>query len=499
MITLIDRANNFKARTAIISEGKQFSYEQLLTDSLSLAQELLDGRKDLNEDRIGFIINPGFDYVKTQWAIWRAGGIAVPLHPKAPLASHEYVLKDAQVSQLVVDSDKTSAYKEIADQLNIRLIIPKASSEEAGFALPEIALNRRAMIVNTSGTTGNPKGVVTTHSNIEHQITALTKAWEWSAEDHIINVLPMHHVHGIINVLSCALWSGATCEFASFDAEKILYKLAEGKANVFMAVPTNYYKLITAYEALDTDQQQKISEGIAKMRLMVSGSAALPVSVLEKWREITGHTLLERYGMTEMGMAISNPYRGERRPGHIGQPLEGLQVKIVDGQLKEVPSGEQGEILVKGPNVFKEYWNKPEAKHDTFTKDGWFKTGDVAIDDEGSYKIVGRSSVDIIKSGGYKLSALEIEEVMRSHPSIRDCAVVGLPDEEWGEIVAAGIVPSSNGFDPDEMKAWLADRLTGYKMPRVYHTMVDLPRNAMGKVVKNDLKQLLASIKKDAV
>ncbi|MEM8895216.1 MAG: AMP-binding protein, partial [Bacteroidota bacterium] len=252
MIQLVENAREYQDNVAIIDDSDEYAYHELLEASEKLAQVLLCEQNDLCEQRIAFIINPGFDYVKTQWAIWRAGGIAVPLHPKAPLASHDYVLNDAQVSQLVVDSDKTSAYKEIANQLNIRLITPEASSEEAGFALPEITLDRRAMIVYTSGTTGNPKGVVTTHSNIEHQITALTKAWEWSAEDHIINVLPMHHVHGIINVLSCALWSGAICEFASFDAEKILYKLAEGKANLFMAVPTIYYKLITAFEALES-------------------------------------------------------------------------------------------------------------------------------------------------------------------------------------------------------------------------------------------------------
>ncbi|MEQ9297936.1 MAG: acyl-CoA synthetase [Cyclobacteriaceae bacterium] len=490
MPTLINLASEFANRTAIVSCGEKYSYKQLLVESGNFAGVLLHGSNDLNEQRIAFVVEPGFDYVKVQWAIWRAGGIAVPLHPKAPVASQEYVLKDAQVTQLVVSPAFQKEYIEPAKELDFRLVSTEEVSSGSG-PLPNIALDRRAMILYTSGTTGAPKGVVTTHANIEAQITTLTKAWEWTSDDHIVNVLPMHHVHGIINVLSCALWSGATCEFSKFDAVDILSRLAHGPANLFMAVPTIYFKLITAYVAMNKEQQIEVSQGLKKMRLMVSGSAALPVSVLEKWREVSGHTLLERYGMTEMGMAISNPYLGERRPGHIGQPLEGVEVKLVDEQYQEIADDEQGEILVKGQNVFHEYWNKPEATTSAFTEDGWFKTGDVAIYDSDSYKIIGRSSIDIIKSGGYKLSALEIEEVLRSHNAVKDCAVVGLPDEEWGEIVATGLVSTESTLDAQELKQWLCDRLPAYKVPRIYHVMEDLPRNAMGKVVKNELKKLL--------
>lgn len=492
MLSLVSQAQKYSDRISIIADGQSYSYQELLVRSEQFSTTLLQGKSDLKEQRIAFVVDPGFDYVKVQWAIWRAGGIAVPLHPKAPVSSHEYVLRDAEVSQLAVTPSHMKDYSVLAQELGIKLISTQETLSEAG-RLPSISSDRRAMILYTSGTTGAPKGVVTTHANIEAQITALTHAWKWSSDDHIINVLPMHHVHGIINVLSCALWSGATCEFAKFDAESILDKLANGPADLFMAVPTIYYKLISAFESLNHDEQNIISKGLNKMRLMVSGSAALPVSVLEKWRKISGHTLLERYGMTEMGMAISNPYRGERRPGHIGRSLEGVQVKLLDEQYNEVTPGEQGEIVVKGPNVFKEYWNKPDATQTTFTDDGWFKTGDVAVYNDGSYKIIVRSSIDIIKSGGYKLSALEIEEVLRSHSAIRDCAVVGLPNEEWGEIVAAAIICSSQTLTEDELKSWLSERLPGYKVPRVYKIMDELPRNAMGKVVKNELKQQFSS------
>ena len=296
-----------------------------------------------------------------------------------------------------------------------------------------------------------------------------------------------------MNILSCALWSGACCEFLpKFDTQKVLGIFEKGAVNVFMAVPTIYYKLIAQYEQYDKDKQKAISEKLKTFRLMVSGSAALPVSVLEKWRGISGHILLERYGMTEMGMAISNPYREERRPGHIGKPLSGIQIRIANEQDELVPDGQQGEIQVKGPNVFREYWQKPEATKKTFTSDGWLKTGDIAVLVDGYYRILGRNSVDIIKSGGYKISALEIEEVLRTHPQIKDCGVVGVPNEEWGEIVAASLILQSPTEDIDiaGLQQWLKDKLPSYQIPRKYLIQDDLPRNVMGKVTKKAIVAL---------
>jgi len=347
------------------------------------------------------------------------------------------------------------------------------------------------MILYTSGTTGSPKGVVTTHQNIETQITSLTASWEWEQTDHILNILPLHHVHGIVNVLSCALWTGACCEFLpKFHPQKIFDLFCKKEINLFMAVPTIYYKLIAHYQTLSKQEQAQISAALKDFRLMVSGSAALPISVLEQWRTISGHTLLERYGMTEMGMAISNPYGGERKPGYIGQPLAGVTVQIADEQDQVVAQGVPGEIQVKGPNIFKEYWNKPAATKDTFTEEGWFKTGDIAVFENGSYRILGRKSVDIIKSGGYKISALEIEEVLRTYPRIKECGVVGIPDEEWGELIAASLIMDEKDFDQEALTAWLRDRLPAYQIPRKYIIKTDLPRNVMGKVTKKEIQKL---------
>jgi malonyl-CoA/methylmalonyl-CoA synthetase len=347
------------------------------------------------------------------------------------------------------------------------------------------------MILYTSGTTNLPKGVVTTHANIKAQIEMLQKAWKWESKDRTLCVLPLHHVHGIINVVCCSLWAGATCIFFSrFEPEQVVELLEIPSLSVFMAVPTIYYKLITYIEGLSDRRAGEIKGNLLKKRLMVSGSAALPVSVMEKWYNISGHWLLERYGMTEIGMAISNPYRGKRKPGFVGLPLPTVDIRLVAEDGKET-TDEPGEIQVKGPAVFKEYWGKKEATEESFTEDGWFKTGDTAVLLDGYYKILGRTSIDILKSGGYKISAIEIEEVIRQYDLVEDCSVVGIPNEEWGEIVGAAII-LKNSIDMVAFQKWLAERLPKYKIPRSFRFLRELPRNAMGKVTKKDLLPLFS-------
>lgn len=493
MLELIERARRYAGRTAILSGGAAFSYEDLLEASRRLASVLLGGREDLREAPVAFMVPPGFDYVRTQWAIWRAGGIAVPLCLSHPPPALRFVLEDTRCAAVVVAPERRAWLTEPARQLGIRLVVLSNGSPEPAVALPEVDPLRRAMILYTSGTTSRPKGVVLTHANLEAQISTLVRAWGWTQEDHTLCVLPLHHVHGIVNVVACALWAGARCEFPpEFSPAGVLDSFAEGRVNVFMAVPTIYHKLIAAWENLPGDRQRDLSRKMQGFRLMVSGSAALPVSVLERWRAISGHTLLERYGMTEIGMALSNPLHGERRPGFVGTPLPGVEVRLADDLGNDVPEGEPGEIYVRGKNVFLEYWNLPEATREAFTAEGWFKTGDIAVVERGCFRILGRKSVDIIKSGGYKISALEIEEELRSHPAVRDCGVVGIESEEWGEVVAAAVVPRESGVDFEELDRWLRGRLPSYKLPRRWAAAEDLPRNAMGKVTKHDLKRLFS-------
>lgn len=348
------------------------------------------------------------------------------------------------------------------------------------------------MIVYTSGTTGKPKGVVTTHANLRAQVTSLVDAWEWTADDRTLLVLPLHHVHGIVNVLSCALWSGAACEIAPrFDADETWRAIESGRLTLFMAVPTIYRRLVTAYDDAPPQRRARMSDGCRQMRLMVSGSAALPVQTLERWREISGHTLLERYGMTEIGMALSNPLHGERRPGSVGVPLPSVEMRIVDEEGAEVEPGTPGEVEIRGPSVFREYWRRPQATAEAF-RGGWFRTGDVGLAEAGGYvRLLGRRSVDIIKTGGYKVSALEIEEVLREHPAVSECAVVGIEDPEWGERVCAAVeMAETDAFAPDEIVAWARGRLAPYKLPRQVRRVDLLPRNAMGKVVKPEVAKL---------
>mgnify|MGYP003334738587 CR=1 FL=1 len=486
---LIASARVHAQKTAIIEGLTKWSYKELLEGSEKFSSCLLKSSNNLRGERIAFMVDPGFDYVKVEWAIWRAGGVAVPLCLTHPLPSLQYVLEDTAASIIVVSPQYQSILKEYASDNNIRLITTVETTAE-NQALPVIDRSDPALILYTSGTTNKPKGVVLTHANLEAQMENLIEAWKWSADDHTLCVLPLHHVHGIVNVIGCSMLAGATCEFIpNFSAEKIFALFLENRINVFMAVPTIYYKLITYWETLGEAEQKSLYASLKKFRLMVCGSAALPVSTMEKWKRISGHTLLERYGMTEIGMAISNPYDGERRAGFVGIPLPNVEVRLVDEQFQDIPAGEQGEILVKGENVFKEYWGKPEETKKEFTSDGWFKTGDVAIKENNYYRIVGRSSVDIIKSGGYKISALEIEEVLRNHEWIKDCAVAGIPDDEWGELVVAA-VEATEGFDASIINQWIRERMPAYRTPKRYLVVESLPRNAMGKVVKNDVKKL---------
>ena len=490
MIEPIRQAKQHKDSVAIRGGNLSYCYSELVNAAENLSNVLLVSNTDLAEIRVAFMVTPGFDYVATLWGIWQAGGIAVPLSLTHPLPSLRYTIEDSESTILIFSPEFESILSPLIKEKSLlALKLGVLNTEPSSHPLPAISLDRRALILYTTGTTNLPTGVVTTHRNIKSQITTLINAWKWSNHDHTLCILPLHHVHGLINVVSCSLWVGATCEFLSeFDAKKVFDSFLKQCINVFMAVPTIYFKLITYWERLPKSEQEKTTNALSHFRFMVSGSAALPATVMEKWKVVSHHTLLERYGMTELGMAISNPYEGERKTGFVGLPLPGICIRLANEMNEEVHD-ELGEIQVKGDNVFLEYWNKPEATSTSFTRDGWFKTGDIAVIEQGYYRIMGRNSVDIIKSGGYKISALEIEEILRTHPHVNDCAVVGIENEEWGEIVAAAVVSSSDQLDVDLLRIWLKEQLPPYRVPRKFHIVNELPRNAMGKVTKNEVKK----------
>jgi malonyl-CoA/methylmalonyl-CoA synthetase len=482
-------------RRAIVAADGVFTYDDLDEASRRVSGALLADNEDLKETRVAFLVPPGFAYAAVQRGIWRAGGVAVPLAVSYPPAELDYVIRDSGASVVVGDATTAPTLMPLARAARARFVRAEDAMRAApAEGLPHLGSNRRAMIIYTSGTTGRPKGVVTTHQAIGAQIASLVEAWRWTPADHLLLALPLHHVHGIINGLGSALAVRATCEILpSFDAAAVWERLGSGEVTVFTAVPTIYNRLIACWESAPPDVRERWSKGVGTLRLMMSGSAALPVRTLERWRDISGHTLLERYGMTEIGMALSNPVEGERRPGFVGSPLPDVDVRLVDDSGAEVGDGAPGELEVRGPTVFLEYWRRPEETRAAF-RDGWFRTGDVALVENGSFRLLGRTSVDIIKTGGFKVSALEIEEVLRTHPAIAECAVVGVSDEDWGECVSAAVeLRAGASLSLDDLQQWARLQLAPYKVPRALRQVAALPRNAMGKVVKPDVAGLFKS------
>lgn len=490
MVPILSRTESFSNKLAIVDVSGSYTYNDIWENAQKIAQILRE--MGIKSKPILMMLPSGFDYVTCLCGIWLSGNMAVPVHISYTDEEINYLAQDTTTPLLIYDE---SIWKPKNDVSNFNLkyitkteIKENVKTKSADSDLESFDLSTNALMIYTSGTTGKPKGVVMTHFQIDSQIRSLSLAWEWEESDRILNVLPMHHVHGLINITCCALYNGATVEmFPSFDASQVYHRMCSGELTLFMAVPTIYHKLISYFESLSADQQQQWQEKMSSFRLMVSGSAALPIPVLERWKEISRHTLLERYGMTEIGMALSNPLNGERRAGTVGQPLPFVEVKIMDEDGQEITQSETaGELYVKGPTVFKEYWNRPQATKKAFS-DAWFKTGDVvAKSEDGYYKILGRMSSDIIKSGGYKISALEIENQILAHPNVKECAVVSLPDEQWGEVIAAAIIGS---VTEEELREWLNKKLANYKQPKRYLFVNELPKNAMGKVMKKEIQK----------
>jgi malonyl-CoA/methylmalonyl-CoA synthetase len=492
-LALLSRLESFADSTAIIAPEGVFTYADLDRVSARAATRILAGRDDLEEARVCYLVPPGWDYVATQWAVWRAGGLGVPMATSHPPAELAYVLDDAEPEAVIAHPNLADRIQGPATERGLSVLKTPALLRRGGTArLPEVADDRASLMLYTSGTTGRPKGVVLSHANIGAQVEALTVAWGWSSRDHILLHLPLHHVHGIVNILTSALWNGATCEILPrFRAVDVWERLARGDVTLYMAVPTVYRRLIEAWDEAPASARRAWSEGARACRLMVSGSAALPVPTLARWEDISGHRLLERYGMTEIGMGLSNPLEGERRPGFVGTPLPGMEVRLVDEDGREVQPGVAGEIQVRGPAVFERYWRRPMETEEAFTDDGWFRTGDRAVVDDGAYRILGRISVDILKTGGEKVSALEIEDTLRSYEGVADCAVVGVPDPRWGERVCAAVVAEDPvAVDPDALRRFAKTRLAPYKIPKDILIVRDLPRNAMGKVTKLAVREL---------
>ncbi|KAH9665901.1 Malonate--CoA ligase [Citrus sinensis] len=472
---------------AIRADQKSYSYDQLVSSALRISSLLCSNdlkttsEKTKNENsavlaggcgaRIGIVAKPSFEFVAGVLGTWFSGCIAVPLALSYPESELLHVMHDSDISMVLSTEDYREVLQSVAAKSGAKFSlippVPNVSSETTVFdqSQAEKMDGQRgedpALIVYTSGTTGKPKGVVHTHKGIAAQVEFMPKfsvrgIWQRWRESYPVN------------------GNGAG------DA-----------ITAFTGVPTMYTRLIQGYEAMDTELQAASASAAKQLRLMMCGSSALPLPVMQQWETITGHRLLERYGMTEFVMAISNPLRGARKAGTVGNPLPGVQVKIAEDESGSDAAG-VGEICVKSPSLFKEYWKLPEVTKDSFTADGFFKTGDTGKQDEdGYYIILGRTSADIMKVGGYKLSALEIESVLLEHPAVAECCVLGLPDKDYGDAVSAIIVleekakrdqeKSKPVLSLQELCTWAKDKLAPYKLPTRLFLWDSLPRNAMGK------------------
>jgi malonyl-CoA/methylmalonyl-CoA synthetase len=498
-LQFFSRLQQFAERQALSDVNGTYTYAQLIQAADTVSSRL----GDVAGQPICLLYPSSFDYTAVLFGIWQSGGIAVPLCVTHPPAEWAYVLSDTRCAQVWAHPQYEAGICEAAAMLPhlpeivVQADISRLSSSvrtlttaAEAFGMSKVDEKAPALMIYTSGTTGKPKGAVHTHASLASQIQSLSEAWAWQADDEILNVLPLHHVHGLINILCCALWNGAHCLLRNkFEAEEVWEWFKRPSATLFMAVPTVYQRLIQHWEQAPENRQTEYSAAVRRLRLMVSGSAALPIPVLQRWQEITGHFLLERYGMTEIGMALSNPLVGKRKAGFVGKPLPGVSVRLVNDNGDEAITAEAiGEIQVKGGTLFHSYWQRPEATAQSFTADGWFRTGDMAQRDaEGNYKIMGRLSADILKISGYKVSALEIEDTLLAHAAVRACAVVGIPHAEKGEQAAAFLVLADDAALPN-IQQWLKTQLAPYKQPTSWHIVDELPRNAMGKVQKSVLK-----------
>ena len=473
-------------RTAVRDDAGSTSYRTVVARARAIAGALADEGASLAGERVALLIHPSAEFVAAFFGVLLAGGCVVVLSPLHPAPETRYFCTDAGIRTVLVSAPHLALAAPLADLATVQPV-ETFSGAPTSFAMSD---DDAALQLYTSGTTGKPKGAVLTHRNLGVQQRVLGDAWGFGAGDTLLHALPLHHMHGLCIALMTALGAGATVRMRTFDAIKLWDEMAD--VTTFMAVPAMYHRLFVAYDAESQEIQARWAANAKQLRLATSGSAALPTTLGERWRALTGNIPLERFGMTEIGVGLTNALTDARFPGLVGLPPDTVETRIVDDAGSDA---ETGELLVRGPSVFGRYHERPEETAKAFTVDGWFHTGDTVVREKdlpgAPFRILGRTSVDILKSGGYKLSALEIEEVLRDHAAVGEVAVIGIADEAWGDRVVACIV-KKHDCTGTELRAFAKERLAGYKVPKDFVFLDDLPKNALGKVLKPELKRRFA-------
>ena len=449
---------------AVLSEGDR----SLTRAALGLRTERVAGglaRLGLGQgDRVAIYAPNSLEWILAYLAAERLGAVVVPFNPAYRAAEAEHILNDSDPALVVTDRERRA----LVESLGRRVVPIQDLPEEAKAPpAPELTPESPAVIIYTSGTTGRPKGALLDHGNLLAQTRGAIEAWRWTGADRLVHALPLFHLHGLAMGLNGTLLSGGSLTLIQFTPAAVVAELQAGGSMLF-GVPSMYQRLCDHLEEHPAD--------LSRVRLFVSGSAPLPPALFERCERLLGQGPVERYGITEGGIVVSNPYDGPRRPGRVGFPFSGVEVRL----------GESDEVQLKGGQVFAGYWRNPIATREAFTPDGWFRTGDVGeIETDGSFAIRGRLK-ELIISGGFNVYPREVELVLEEHPRVAEVAVVGLPSDRWGEEVTAFVVPAGEVTEL-ELIAFARERLATFKCPHTVRFVEYLPRNAMGKLERSKL------------
>jgi malonyl-CoA/methylmalonyl-CoA synthetase len=494
-MTLVSSFNKtfqtYADKVAIDVNDKQVTFEELNKKANKIANSLK--KLGVNKgDRIALYLGNNLELIYFFVGILKNGSVIVPMNTSFKEKEAGYLINNSGAKAILTCDECLPVIKNILPQLpNLKHIIVTDNKEyisyedfikDASDEDPNVEVTDEdgSIMFYTSGTTGRSKGALLSHKNMESDLEALKQAWHITENDKQILSLPLFHIHGLGVALCGSFYNGYSFVLRpKFDAEETLKLIEEKKATLFMGVPTMYIKILQVKEKYKTDS----------MRLFISGSAPLSAETFKEFQQVFGQEILERAGMSETNMNFSNPYDGKRKPGTVGPVLPCVEVKITDDKFDEVHPGKEGNILIKGDNVFKGYWNAPDKTKESF-HDGWFITGDLGkIDEDGYVTFLGRSK-DLIISGGENIYPAEVEEIINSHPSVLESAVIGVPDKEFGESVKACVVlRGTKKATQEEIIQYCKEKLASYKKPKFVDFIPELPKNAMGKVQKNVLRE----------